>query len=132
VSPLRASGVGQADGFALNVGNFYGTDTTIRYGTSLSRQLGGAHFVIDTGRNGNGPAPVPTDGAPKWCNPPGRALGQRPTGVTRQPRVDAYLWVKPPGDSDGPCRRGAPVAGQWWTAYALGLVKRSSNLGGGG
>ncbi|MCW2873942.1 glycoside hydrolase family 6 protein, partial [Actinacidiphila oryziradicis] len=36
--------------------------------------------------------------------------------------VDAYLWVKRPGESDGSCR-GAPPAGQWWSDYALRLAR---------
>jgi endoglucanase len=37
--------------------------------------------------------------------------------------VDAYLWVKQPGASDGTCRAGAPPAGHWWPEYALQLVR---------
>ena len=127
-APLRASGLAEADGFAINVGNFYETSRDVQYGTRLSNLVRRAHFVVDTGRNGNGPAPQPTDGSPKWCNPPGRALGRRPTTGTHKARVDAYLWVKPPGESDGACRLGEPPAGQWWTTYALELVKRSSRF----
>jgi endoglucanase len=123
VGPLRASGIAAADGFALNVSNFYGTGSVIGYGRALSRQLGGAHFVIDTSRNGNGPSLHDDPGGPKWCNPPGRAIGRTPTTSTRQAKVDAYLWVKRPGASDGTCRAGAPPAGQWWPEYALQLVR---------
>lgn len=123
VGPLRASGVRAADGFALNVSNFFRTGTAISYGRSLSRRLGGAHFVIDTSRNGNGPSPRDDAGGPKWCNPPGRAVGRSPTTSTGERRVDAYLWVKRPGASDGSCRAGAPPAGHWWPEYALQLVR---------
>ncbi len=122
ISALRQSGIGAADGFALNVSNFYGTDTTIRYGNRLSKALGGKHFVIDTSRNGNGPYHG-SDGAPDWCNPPGRAIGNAPTTNTGKALVDAYLWIKQPGASDGPCRPGAPAAGEWWPDYALSLVQ---------
>ena len=123
VKPLRAAGIESADGFALNVSNFYRTDHVIRYGRALARRLGGAHFVIDTSRNGNGPSPQDDPGGPKWCNPPGRALGSAPTTRTGRRKVDAYLWVKQPGASDGSCRAGAPAAGQWWPEYALQLVR---------
>jgi endoglucanase len=123
VGPLRASGIGAADGFALNVSNFYRTGHVIRYGRALSRKLGGAHFVIDTSRNGNGPSLHDDPGGPKWCNPPGRALGRAPTTRTGQRKVDAYLWIKQPGASDGTCRAGAPPAGHWWPEYALQLVR---------
>jgi endoglucanase len=123
VGPLRAAGIKAADGFALNVSNFFRTGTVIQYGRALSRRLGGAHFVIDTSRNGNGPSLQDDAGGPKWCNPPGRAVGRSPTTTTRRRKVDAYLWVKQPGASDGSCRAGAPPAGHWWPEYALQLVR---------
>jgi endoglucanase len=125
VSPLREAGLARADGFALNVANFQSTAASVAYGDKLSDELRGAHFVIDTSRNGNGADSNPAD-APTWCNPPGRALGQAPTTSTGIPRVDALLWIKPPGASDGSCRPGAPPAGQWWTQYALQLAAASS------
>jgi endoglucanase len=123
VAPLRASGIARADGFALNVSNFYSTKKVIGYGRVLSRHLHGAHFVVDTSRNGNGATLKDDPGGPKWCNPPGRAIGHSPTTSTGQRKVDAYLWVKTPGQSDGPCRAGAPPAGHWWPEYALALVR---------
>ncbi|RKN54957.1 endoglucanase, partial [Streptomyces klenkii] len=84
-----------------------------------SELLGGAHFVIDTSRNGNGPYEGTDE---PWCNPPGRALGDAPTAGTGDPLVDAYLWIKRPGESDGECR-GGPPAGQWWPEYALALAR---------
>jgi endoglucanase len=76
------------------------------------------HFVIDTSRNGKGPKGT------RWCNPPGRGLGAPPTTETGNPLVDAFLWIKTPGESDGECN-GAPKAGQWWPRYALGLARRA-------
>ncbi len=119
--PLRESGIAAADGFALNVSNFYETEQTIEYGTSLSHALGGTHFVIDTSRNGDGPYGSARN-EKDWCNPPGRTLGVPPTTRTASPLVDAYLWVKQPGTSDGSCRPGDPRAGAWWPEYALELV----------
>jgi endoglucanase len=123
VEPLRAAGIKGADGFALNLSNFFRTDRVIEYGRALSRRLGGAHFVVDTSRTGNGPSFHDDPGGPKWCNPPGRAIGRSPTTQTGQRKVDAYLWVKQPGASDGTCRAGAPPAGHWWPEYALQLVR---------
>jgi endoglucanase len=121
-SALRKSGIGEADGFSLNVSNFQTTDAATSYGTQLSRLVGGKHFVIDTGRNGNGPY---TGGGLTWCNPPGRALGQSPTTSTDNDLVDAHLWVKPPGESDGTCGPGAPPAGTFWPKYATDLAKNA-------
>ncbi len=100
---------------------------------------GTTHFVIDTSRNGLGPwkptasYPDPQD----WCNPPGRGLGVRPTADTGNALVDAYLWVKVPGESDGSCNRGItgsttdpewggivdPAAGEWFPQQALQLAQ---------
>ncbi|MBC2874355.1 glycoside hydrolase family 6 protein [Streptomyces sp. TYQ1024] len=128
---LRRSGLEQADGFALNVSNFHTTPVTRAYGDRLSALLGGAHYIIDTSRNGNGPLPRQEGkedaGDEAWCNPPGRALGAPPTTVTGAPLVDALVWVKRPGESDGACR-GAPPAGHWWAAYALGLATTEPTL----
>ncbi|MGH7603586.1 MAG: glycoside hydrolase family 6 protein [Gemmatimonadaceae bacterium] len=118
-SRLQRANVAGADGFALNVSNFQYTSNLIAYGKSVSALIGGKHFVIDTSRNGLGPT---SDN--QWCNPAGRGLGFRPTTLTADPLVDAYLWIKTPGESDGACN-GAPVAGQWWADYALGLAERS-------
>jgi endoglucanase len=123
VRPLRDSGIGRADGFALNVSNFVRTAESVRYGKRLAGKLGGAHFVVDTSRNGNGLWKGGADKQP-WCNPPGRALGRAPTTSTGEKPVDAYLWVKTPGESDGTCR-GAPRAGELWPKYALGLLRNS-------
>jgi endoglucanase len=124
---LRRSGVEEAAGFSLNVANFFTTEENIEFGSALSKRLDGARFVIDTSRDGLGPYPAPeVDGAPRFCNPPGRALGAPPTTETDNELVDAYLWVKRPGESDGACRPGEPQAGVWYPEYALGLAKRSS------
>jgi endoglucanase len=116
---LNLAGIDQADGFALNVSNFVATSLNTAYGAQISALVGGKHFVIDTGRNGLG-----ATSDLQWCNPPGRALGTPPSGITGHPLVDAYLWIKPPGESDGACN-GAPAAGHWWADYALGLAQRS-------
>ncbi|GAA1899880.1 glycoside hydrolase family 6 protein [Streptomyces sodiiphilus] len=122
--PLWRSGIAHADGFALNVSNFQTLQDSARYGRELSGLLDGAHFVIDTSRNGNGPLDEPGDEA--WCNPPGRGLGVPPTTDTGDELIDAYLWIKRPGESDGECR-GGPAPGQWWPEYALELARRASH-----
>jgi endoglucanase len=118
---LRKADVTGARGFSLNLSNFDTTASEDSYGASIAADLGGgAHFVVDTSRNGQGPAP-----GGEWCNPPGRGLGEDPTGATGNALADAYLWVKTPGASDGTCN-GGPAAGQWWPEYALGLAERAA------
>ncbi|MEV2256346.1 glycoside hydrolase family 6 protein [Streptomyces sp. NPDC050147] len=123
LGPLRQSGIGKADGFAVNVSNYHTDSESSAYGHRIAAALGGAkHFVVDSSRNGNGP--YTGEGDEPWCNPPGRALGTPPTTATGDAALDAYLWVKRPGESDGTCR-GGPRAGQWWPEYALGLASRA-------
>jgi endoglucanase len=67
-----------------------------------------------------------------------RGVGLRPTADTGVPLLDAFLWVKIPGESDGECTRGLgpagttidpewgqvdPPAGQWFPAQALQLAR---------
>ena len=118
-SRLTSAGVALAQGFSLNVSNFRATDENLAYGQQIA-SLTGKHFVIDTGRNGLGPT---ADN--QWCNPAGRALGDRPTTQTGIANVDALLWIKTPGESDGACS-GAPSAGSWMPEYALGLAQRAA------
>jgi len=118
---LRDAGVAHARGFALNTSNSKRTADEEDYGERLSAALGGSHYVVDTSRNGNGPA----QGADSWCNPPGRALGVPATTATSGAHADAYLWVKRVGESDGQCGRGEPPAGAWWPSYAVGLAQRA-------
>lgn len=125
-SALDRSGVRRADGFSLNVANYRTIEENVEFGTALSERLDGVRFVVDTSRNGMGaPPPGDIDGAPSWCNPPGRALGAAPTTDTGLPLVDALLWIKRPGESDGSCRPGEPEAGRWFPEYGLGLAERS-------
>jgi endoglucanase len=117
-SRLKTAGIANADGFALNVSSFQTTDSSIAYGKSISGQVGNKPFIIDTSRNGKGPA------GSEWCNPPGRGLGEKPTSSTGNPLVHAFFWVKRPGESDGACN-GGPAAGQWFQSYALELAKNA-------
>ena len=116
---LTQVGVGKARGFSLNTSNFYTTAEEIGYGEAVSALTNGAHYVIDTGRNGAGPAP---ESPLNWSNPSGRALGTAPTTNTAGAHADAYLWVKRPGESDGSCDRGEPYAGSFVNSYAIELV----------
>ncbi|MEU4443607.1 glycoside hydrolase family 6 protein [Actinosynnema sp. NPDC050801] len=76
--------------------------------------------LVDTSRNGWGGPNRPTKPGPEttvetyvetsridrrlrignWCNQTGTGLGERPVAAPR-PNVDAYVWMKPPGESDG-------------------------------
>ena len=160
---LVAQTVGEWQGIALDhFGQWSDTDITfvgtppdndfmplntsainLRYANMLGSTVPTTHFVIDTSRNGQGPWQPPAGVYPDaqdWCNPPDRGLGLRPTADTGNPLVDAYLWVKIPGESDGECTRGLgstgtvdpewgivdPGAGQWFPEMALDLVHNAN------
>jgi len=77
-------------------------------------------MLIDTSRNGWGGSARPTGPGPmtsidayvnggridrrihagNWCNQAGAGLGERPRAAPAA-GIDAYVWVKPPGESDG-------------------------------
>ena len=80
----------------------------------------GLGMLIDTSRNGWGGSARPTGPGPltsvdayvdgsridrrihagNWCNQSGAGIGERPTAAPAA-GIDAYVWVKPPGESDG-------------------------------
>jgi endoglucanase len=123
--PLEAAGLRDGRGFSANVSNFAWTAGVVTWSQQLERALGGTvGAVIDTSRNGRGPYTGPD--APQWCNPPGRALGPAPRLNPGPAGIDAYLWIKDPGASDGACR-GGPPAGQYWPAYAAALAQPGEN-----
>ncbi|WIB59102.1 glycoside hydrolase family 6 protein [Curtobacterium sp. MCLR17_007] len=115
---LNSAGVQGARGFFTNVANYYPTAQEQAYAQKVSSLTGGSHYVIDTSRNGQGWRGT-------WCNGPGAGLGTTPRVVTDGTALDALLWVKTPGASDGTCG-GAPAAGKWWSAYAQALVANAA------
>ena len=119
------------------------TDAWFDQNTGTAPAAALTHFVVDTSRNGQGAWTPPAgkySGDPQtWCNPPGRGIGARPTANTGVALVDAYLWIKTIGESDGQCNRGIagstedpeygqvdPAAGAWWPAQATTLVKNAN------
>lgn len=112
-----AANAASSDGIFSNVSNFHATSAEIAYDRQVLDALGGPAglgAVIDTSRNGNG---APADG--QWCDPAGRKIGRAPTLSTGEARIDGYLWVKLPGESDG-CK-GA--AGTFTASYAYELAR---------
>ncbi|MGW6794871.1 glycoside hydrolase family 6 protein [Streptomyces chartreusis] len=112
-----AASTASSDGVFSNVSNFRTTSAEIAYDRQVLDALDGPASlgaVIDTSRNGAG---APADG--EWCDPSGRKLGRAPTLATGESRIDAYLWVKLPGESDG-CK-GRP--GTFTASYAYELAR---------
>ncbi|MFI7078777.1 glycoside hydrolase family 6 protein [Micromonospora sp. NPDC049903] len=86
-----------ADGISVNVSNYRRTADEVSYAKQIIQATGNSRLkaVIDTSRNGNGPA------GSEWCDPPGRAIGTPSTTATGDSAIDAFLWVKLPGEADG-------------------------------
>lgn len=152
---VEAGGADKIRGFATNVSNYNtvsGADGKKlgpanpcpdegSYVAKLSEALKaegivGKKFIIDTARNGR----VVRSTWGSWCNIKGAGLGPRPQ-ASPMPLVDAYFWVKPPGESDGTsdpkaarfdagCASpdsvaNAPEAGQWFGAHFLEMAKNA-------
>jgi endoglucanase len=95
---LRAADISNsADGISTNVSNYRTTSAEVGYAKAVLAGVGDArlHAVVDTSRNGKGPA------GNEWCDPAGRRIGTPSTTETGDPQIDAFLWVKLPGEADG-------------------------------
>ncbi len=128
---LRQADVEDAQGFFVNSTHFDWTTKEVAYGQKIAQRLGGVHFIVNTGENGQGPlAPVSRrlNGNEELCNPAGRGLG--PESVqTGYKYVDGFMWFDNPGGSggDGPgCGAGAPPTAEFWAKYAVGLERRAN------
>ncbi len=152
----EAGGPGMIRGFATNTSNYTSLSNRdgaileptnpcpneLTYVKTLAKTLQmygfkDPHFIIDTARNGKGQIRKAWG---SWCNVHGAGLGERPR-VDPEPGIDAYFWVKPPGESDGvsdptaprydemcggpDATKGAPQAGEWFESYFLDLVRNA-------
>ncbi|ROT43659.1 1,4-beta cellobiohydrolase [Sodiomyces alkalinus F11] len=144
----KAGGNNRIRGYSTNVSNYnaYMTNNPppftegnpsadeSRYATSLGGALAQrglpTKFIVDQGR-------VAIDGAREtggeWCNVEA-GFGQPFITNTQNSNVDAVLWIKPGGESDGQCgMQGAPIAGAWFDEYAQMLTRNAhSDIVGGG
>lgn len=150
-------GADRVRGFALNVSNYDPAVDPARtprdrtsapsdetgYAADLARALAavgvtGKGFVIDTGRNGQAYIrSIPSS----WCNVKGAGLGERPRAAPA-PLIDAYLYIKVPGESDGTsdpqaprfdqvcggddAATGAPQAGKMFDSYLIDLLRNAT------
>lgn len=61
-------------------------------------------FIVDTSRNGKKNSYLEVNGKSEcstWCNIKGGRIGEYPTTDTALPYIDAYFWLKTPGEADG-------------------------------
>lgn len=103
---LSAAGVAAIAGFAVNVSSFAPNGEieawaqAVRQALRTRNGIADPRYVVDTSRNGNSN----WDG--RWCNPAGRRIGVPPALYLDPTGLDATLWVKEPGTSDGDCGNG--------------------------
>jgi len=146
-------------GLAINVSNYNQYVSAVRenftewsnswdeyhYVNSLTPHLEAAgypaHFIVDQGRAGKGA--IRTEWG-QWCNIRSAGFGIRPTAdqaILNNTNVDAIVWVKPGGESDGTsdptaarfdemcvgpvAHVPAPEAGSWFNEYVVNLVKNA-------
>ena len=165
----EAGGADRIRGFAVNVSNYNAVlydkpneapanpphprgpgINEIGYVDDLARALAAVGikdkgYVIDTSRNGR--SGIRSAGG-NWCNIAGAGLGERPhvaplgtQGTSQGTAIDAFLWIKIPGESDGvadpkaprfdrncassDATPGAPQAGERFPSYLIDLVKNA-------
>ncbi|KAF6823812.1 exoglucanase 3 precursor [Colletotrichum plurivorum] len=96
------------------------------------------HAIVDTGRNG---VQGLREEWGNWCNVNGAGFGLRPSASTGLNLADAFVWVKPGGESDGTSDSSAarydsfcgkadaykpsPEAGTWNQPYFEMLLKNA-------
>ncbi|RXW21714.1 hypothetical protein EST38_g4153 [Candolleomyces aberdarensis] len=149
----------KARGLAINVSNYNQYQAPVReaytewndswdeyhYLNNLIPHLEAAgfptQFIVDQGRSGK--AGIRTSWG-QWCNIKNAGFGTRPTAdqaILKNDNVDAIVWVKPGGESDGTsdvnavrydANCGSPVAhvpapesGEWFNDFVVNLVKNA-------
>lgn len=79
-----------------------GAHTELNYVQLLEKQFSAIgydpKFIIDTGRNG---VTDMRDSCANWCNIRDAGVGSFPTTNTGYDQIDAFVWLKTPGESDG-------------------------------
>jgi hypothetical protein len=131
---LSNASVQNTRGFSLNVDVYETTAKTKIYGDKIVKILNDTyrtpnmHYIIDTGRNGNGA----NSDSMWWCNPSGAKIGTRPVWIG-DTNLDAQVWVKQPGESDGQCGIAPNTpASQFSPDLAIALIGDGNNGGDGG
>ncbi|CZT49391.1 probable cellulose 1,4-beta-cellobiosidase II precursor [Rhynchosporium secalis] len=145
-----ATNVAGWNAFSKNPGEFEGTSDAKynkcqdekRFIAAFSPLLKTAgmpsHAIVDTARNGVQGLRLEWG---DWCNVKGAGFGVHPTGSTGDSLVDAFVWIKPGGESDGVSDPSAdrydsfcghadafnpsPQAGQWHQAYFEMLIQNA-------
>ncbi|GMF29243.1 unnamed protein product [Phytophthora lilii] len=97
INELSASGT--LKGVTINTSNYRSNDECATYCTNFQTAMGSTNMtcVVDTSRNYNGSP------SSDWCNVKTAGIGKPPTSETGISNIDYFMWIKPPGESDGIC-----------------------------
>ncbi|RLN88778.1 hypothetical protein BBJ28_00021849 [Nothophytophthora sp. Chile5] len=92
-------GSGSVKGITVNTANYRSTDEVAGYCTNFQTAMGSKDMtcIVDTSRNYHGSA------TSAWCNVKTAGIGKPPTSTTGVSNLDYFMWLKPPGESDGVC-----------------------------
>ncbi|RLN85308.1 hypothetical protein BBJ28_00022764 [Nothophytophthora sp. Chile5] len=97
ITELAAAGT--LKGITINTSNYRTTTEVTGLCTDFQTAMGSEDLtcIIDTSRNYNDPPST------EWCNLKTAGIGMPPTSETGVSNLDYFMWIKPPGESDGQC-----------------------------
>ncbi|POM61977.1 Glycoside hydrolase [Phytophthora palmivora] len=100
---------GTLKGITINTSNYRSNSQITELCTNFQTAMGSTDMscVADTSRNYNNPTST------EWCNVLEAGIGYPPTAETNITNLDYFMWIKPPGESDGTCS-GGPDAGAFF------------------
>jgi cellulase/cellobiase CelA1 len=101
---------GTLKGITINTSNYRSNDQCAELCTNFQTAMGSTNMscVVDTSRNY-----VDQGTNTDWCNVLTAGIGSPPSSETGVSNLDYFMWVKPPGESDGTCN-GGPSAGSFF------------------
>lgn len=95
--------VGRVKGITLNASNYRSNAEISGLCSDFQQAIRSSDFrcIVDTSRNYNTPSTT------EWCNAQSAGIGHPPTSETGFSNLDYFMWIKPPGESDGKCDTGS-------------------------
>lgn len=94
---------GTIKGVTINTSNYRSNAELSTLCSNFQEAVGSTayHCIVDTSRNYNEPSST------EWCNVRSAGIGHPPTSETGYSNLDYFMWIKPPGESDGACSDGS-------------------------
>lgn len=94
----KVDSAGKCRGIALNTSNYRSAAEMESLCERFARVAGTNYrCIVDSSRNWATPS------SSEWCNVKNAGIGVLPTASTGYEHIDYFVWVKPPGESDGEC-----------------------------